>query len=74
MARAPELPTGNGKALDADYAALSDQIASLKADLANITGTLFEGWAGPVKIAAGIEYPIVPMPPEVMNLPPSFIV
>lgn len=42
MARAPELPTGNGngKALDADYAALSEQIASLKADLANITGTL----------------------------------
>ena len=23
---------------------------------ANITGTLFEGWAGPIKVAAGIEY------------------
>ncbi len=43
MARLPELPSGNngnGMPVDADYAALSNQIAALKADLANITSTI----------------------------------
>lgn len=53
MARAPEIPTGNGKALEADYAALSDQIASLKADLAKITSTL--GDMGRHQSASAVE-------------------
>ncbi|WP_164738123.1 DUF883 family protein [Frigidibacter oleivorans] len=40
MAREPDITNGNGKVAQADYEALSQQIAALKSDLAGITGTL----------------------------------